>query len=45
MGGIIILGIGVRLLGLKDVRAGNFLPALVFVVLAVFIALRLGWVA
>lgn len=44
VGGIIILGIGVRLLGLKDIKAGNFLPALVFVVLAVFIALRLGWV-
>jgi uncharacterized protein len=45
VGGIIILGIGVRLLGLKDVEAGNFLPALVFAVLAVFIALRLGWVS
>jgi uncharacterized membrane protein YqgA involved in biofilm formation len=44
VGGIIILGIGVRLLGLKDVKAGNFLPALVFVVLAVFVALRPGWV-
>jgi uncharacterized membrane protein YqgA involved in biofilm formation len=44
VGGIIILGIGVRLLGLKDVKAGNFLPALVFVVLIVFIALRLQWI-
>jgi len=44
VGGIIILGIGIRLLGLKDIKAANFLPALVFVVLIMFIALRLNWV-
>ncbi len=44
VGGIIILGIGIRLLGLKDIKTANFLPALVFVVLIVFIALRLNWV-
>jgi uncharacterized membrane protein YqgA involved in biofilm formation len=43
VGGVVILGIGVRLLGIKDIKAGNLLPALVLVVLAVFIALRLGW--
>ncbi len=29
-GGILIIGISLKLLGLKDVRVGNFLPALVF---------------
>jgi len=44
VGGIIILGIGIRLLGIKDVKAGNFLPALVLVVLLVFAASRFGWI-
>ena len=29
-GGILIVGISLKLLGLKDVKVGNFLPALVF---------------
>jgi uncharacterized protein len=29
-GGVLIIGISLKLLGLKDVRVGNFLPALVF---------------
>ena len=29
-GGVLILGISLKLLELKDVRVGNFLPALVF---------------
>jgi len=41
VGGIIILAIGIRLLGLKDVKAGNFLLALVLVVLFVLLAVRL----
>ena len=28
-GGVLIIGISLKLLGLKDVRVGNFLPALV----------------
>ncbi|MEW5874420.1 MAG: DUF554 domain-containing protein [Candidatus Zixiibacteriota bacterium] len=32
VGGMIILGLGIRLLGLKDIRVGNFLPALVVIV-------------
>jgi uncharacterized membrane protein YqgA involved in biofilm formation len=40
-GGIIILAIGIRLLGLKDLKAGNLLPALALVVLFVFLAVRL----
>lgn len=33
VGGIIIFGIGIKLLGVKQLKAGNFLPALVLVVL------------
>jgi uncharacterized membrane protein YqgA involved in biofilm formation len=29
-GGILIIGISLKLLGVKDVKVGNFLPALVF---------------
>jgi uncharacterized membrane protein YqgA involved in biofilm formation len=29
-GGILIIGISLKLLGIKDVKVGNFLPALVF---------------
>jgi uncharacterized membrane protein YqgA involved in biofilm formation len=29
-GGVLIIGISLKLLQLKDVRVGNFLPALVF---------------
>lgn len=32
-GGLIILGLGIRLLGLKDIRVGNYLPALVIIVI------------
>ena len=38
VGGIIIFGIGIKLLGLKPIKIGNFLPALVFVLLFAFIS-------
>lgn len=38
VGGIIIFAIGIRLLGLKNIKAGNYLPALVFVILCLFIS-------
>jgi uncharacterized membrane protein YqgA involved in biofilm formation len=38
VGGIIIFGIGIKLLGIKKLKAGNFLPALVLVVLFTFLA-------
>jgi uncharacterized membrane protein YqgA involved in biofilm formation len=38
VGGIIILGIGIKLLGVKQLKAGNFLPALVFVILFTFLS-------
>jgi uncharacterized membrane protein YqgA involved in biofilm formation len=34
-GGVLIIGISLKLLGLKDVKVGNFLPALVFAPLLV----------
>jgi uncharacterized membrane protein YqgA involved in biofilm formation len=36
VGGIIIFGIGIKLLGLKQMKVGNFLPALVLIVLFIF---------
>lgn len=38
VGGIIIFAIGIRLLGVKEIKAGNYLPALVFVLLLLFIS-------
>jgi uncharacterized membrane protein YqgA involved in biofilm formation len=36
VGGIIIFAIGIKLLGIKQIKVGNFLPALVVVLLLVF---------
>ncbi len=33
IGGIMVFAIGIRLLGVKDIKVGNFLPALVIIVL------------
>lgn len=41
VGGIMVIGIGIRLLGLKEIKVGNYLPALVFVVLFLMIWRRL----
>ncbi len=38
VGGIMIFAIGLKLLGIKSIKVGNFLPALIFVVLIIFIA-------
>ena len=38
VGGIIIFAIGIRLLGVKQLKAGNFLPALMFVLLFTFLS-------
>lgn len=37
VGGIIIFGIGIKLLGLRPIKNGNFLPALIFVLFFTFI--------
>ena len=36
-GGLIVLGIGLKLLAIKDVRVGNFLPALFIAPLIVWL--------
>jgi uncharacterized protein len=36
VGGVIVMGIGVNILGLKRVRAGNFIPALVVVIFILY---------
>lgn len=38
VGGIMIFAIGIKLLGVKQIKVGNFLPALVFVLFLVFIS-------
>lgn len=38
VGGILIFGLGIKLLDLADIKVGNFLPALVLVVVISFIA-------
>lgn len=37
VGGIIIFSIGIKLLGLKPIKSGNFLPALILVILITFL--------
>lgn len=37
VGGIIIFSMGIKLLGLKPIKSGNFLPALIFVVIITFL--------
>jgi uncharacterized membrane protein YqgA involved in biofilm formation len=37
VGGVIVMGIGVNILGLKKVRVGNFIPALFIIVIILYI--------
>jgi len=37
VGGVIVMGIGINILGLQKVRVGNFIPALVFIVLLLYL--------
>ncbi|MFZ5634216.1 MAG: DUF554 domain-containing protein [Bacillota bacterium] len=41
-GGLLIVGIGINILGLKEVRVGNLLPALVVIVVLVLVKQRYG---
>jgi hypothetical protein len=36
VGGVIVMGIGVNILGLKKVRVGNFIPALFIIVIILY---------
>ena len=40
VGGVIVIGIGVNILGLQKIRVGNFIPALVLIVLILYFK---GW--
>ena len=40
VGGVIIIGIGINILGLQKIRVGNFIPALVLIVLILYFK---GW--
>jgi uncharacterized membrane protein YqgA involved in biofilm formation len=37
VGGVIVMGIGVNILGLQKVRVGNFIPALLFIILILYL--------
>ncbi len=37
VGGVIVIGIGVNILGLQKIRVGNFIPALVLVILILYL--------
>jgi Uncharacterized membrane protein, possible Na+ channel or pump len=37
VGGVIVMGIGINILGLKKIRVGNFLPALVLIVIFLYL--------
>jgi hypothetical protein len=42
VGGVIIIGIGVNILGLQKIRVGNFIPALVLIVLILYVKALFG---
>ena len=37
VGGVIVIGIGINILGLQKVRVGNFIPALIFIILFIYL--------
>ncbi len=43
VGGVIVLGIGINILGLQKVRVGNFLPALLMIILICYFKPMLGF--
>lgn len=43
VGGVMLLGVGLRLLELKPIRVGNLLPALLYAPALTYLALRLHW--
>lgn len=42
-GGVLIMGIGLKILGVKDVKVGNLLPSIVFAVVISILAKKLGF--
>jgi uncharacterized protein len=37
VGGLIVIGIGINILGLQKIRVGNFIPALLFIILILYV--------
>jgi hypothetical protein len=37
VGGIIVMGIGINILGLQKIRVGNWIPALVFIAVILYL--------
>jgi len=42
VGGVIVIGIGINVLGLQKIRVGNFIPALVLIVLILYFKALFG---
>ncbi len=42
VGGVIVMGIGINILGLKKIRVGNLIPALLLIVLIFYVTILLG---
>jgi uncharacterized membrane protein YqgA involved in biofilm formation len=42
VGGVIVIGIGINILGLQKVRVGNFIPALILIVLILYFKALFG---
>jgi len=42
VGGVIVIGIGVNILGLQKIRVGNFIPALVLIILILYVKALFG---
>ena len=42
VGGVIVIGIGINILGLQKVRVGNFIPALILIVLILYVKALFG---
>jgi uncharacterized membrane protein YqgA involved in biofilm formation len=42
VGGVIVMGIGINILGLQKIRVGNFIPALLLIILLIYVKALLG---
>jgi uncharacterized membrane protein YqgA involved in biofilm formation len=42
VGGVIVIGIGVNILGLQKIRVGNFIPALILIILILYVKALFG---
>jgi len=42
VGGVIVMGIGINILGLQKIRVGNFIPALILIVLILYFKALFG---